>query len=109
MPMPAVRDINFGDPYFHENFRVCSTNPAQAVSILTAQMRENIIELTISYNRAIGISFVKGWCYVAVPYRNDLLEPGLYEPGEMEEIKKFFETVKQIPIVISRLQLDTLQ
>jgi hypothetical protein len=109
MPMPKVAAIHFDDPQFTHYYHVCSTWPSQANEILTAEMRSKMVELREKLDCITSFSFVAGSCYIALPLSKDLLEPSDYDPGDKEEILKYFLTLQVIPEIIRQLPLETLQ
>ncbi|HMC98929.1 MAG TPA: DUF3137 domain-containing protein, partial [Ferruginibacter sp.] len=108
-PMPRVTPIQFSDDDFTQCFRVSSTWPSQAAEILTDMMRHQMIELRTKLDTAIAFSFVAGKCYIAIPLKQDMLEPTKYDPGDEEEIKKYFVTLQVIPRIIRALPFGGLQ
>ena len=109
MPMPKVTALHFDDPDFDHYYRVSSTWPSQATEILTETMRGMMVQLRKQLGTAISFSFVAGKCYIALPLSKDLLEPSDYDPGDKEEIQKYFLTVKVISEIIRQLPLLELQ
>jgi hypothetical protein len=109
MPMPKVAAVHFEDEEFAQYFRVCSTWPSQATEILAPDMRNKMVALRKKLDTAISFSFVAGRCYIALPLSKDLLEPSGYDPGDKEEMLKYFLTLQVIPGIIRELPLDVLQ
>ncbi|MBC7868066.1 MAG: hypothetical protein H7X88_11090 [Gloeobacteraceae cyanobacterium ES-bin-316] len=56
----------------------------------------------------LSFSFVAGRCYIGIPVKEDLLEPGVYDPGDKEEIRKHFMSIGLAPRIIQELQLSQL-
>ena len=56
----------------------------------------------------MAFSFVAGNCYFAIPAGNDLLEPPDTEPGDKEEVKKYYYTIQLIVGIISQLHFEEL-
>ena len=108
IPMPQIADIHIRDAEFTSYFRVCGTDPQQATEILSNEMRAGMLWLRKKLNRPVSFSFVVGHCYIAIPVRDDLLEPSDYDPGDKEEIQKYFLTIGMISGVIKHLPLDAL-
>ena len=109
LPMPRVVDVHFNDPGFTEYFRVCSTWPSQANEILTAEMRSNLLNIGKAAKLPVSFSFAAGKCFIGVPFAEDLLEPTDYDPGDKEEIRKYFTSIGFITDTIKQLGLSALQ
>lgn len=107
--MPRVTPIHFNDDKFTEYFRVSTTWTSQAEQILTDTMRGKMVELRIKFGTAIAFSFAAGKCYIAIPLKNDLLEPTNYDPGDKEEVKKYFLTLQVIPQIIRSLPFEGIR
>lgn len=108
MPMPKAARLHFDNDFEHY-FHTSSTWPSQAEEILTERMRNKMIQLRRQLDTAISFSFVAGKCYIALPLSKDLLEPSNYDPGDKEEIRKYFLTLMVIPEIIKQLPLEELQ
>ncbi|MEO6453369.1 MAG: DUF3137 domain-containing protein [Ginsengibacter sp.] len=107
MPIPRIRDL-YIDKDFAKYYRVCTTYESQALTILTPAMRQRMIMLTHESGRLMAFSFVAGNCYFAIPAGNDLLEPPDTEPGDKEEVKKYYYTIQLIIGIINQLHLEEL-
>lgn len=109
LPMPRVENVHLGDEEFDHYFRVCSTWPSQAMEILNPELRQSLLHISRSMKIALSFSFVAGRCFIGVPVEEDLLEPTKYDPGDKEEIRKYFITIRLITNIISRSGLARLQ
>lgn len=109
LPMPKVTNVQLDDPEFDQHFRVCSTWPQQAMEILNSEIRNNILNIGRSMKIALSFSFVAGRCFIGVPVADDLLEPTDYDPGDKEEIRKYFITIQLIVNIIRQSGLSNLQ
>lgn len=109
LPMPRVENVHFGDHEFDHHFRVCSSWPEQAMEILSQEMRNNLLYISRSMHIPLSFSFVAGRCFIGVPVADDLLEPTDHDPGDKEEIRKYFITIRLITTIISRSGLSELQ
>ncbi len=108
MPMPDINDVGFGDKDFENHYQVCSTYPAEAAAILTPSLREKFTAISESARSPVSFSFVNGNLYIAIQYGGDLLEPSDYDPGDKEEIQKYYSTIQLIIGIIKNLQLGQL-
>lgn len=108
LPFPQVYDMKMGYDLFDNYFSVCSTNPAEARTILDNDMMNRLLEFRRQIKRRVVFSVVLGKCYVAIPINEDLLEPT--DPlGDKEEVKKYFFTVLLMLSIINQLKLSGLQ
>lgn len=107
-PMPPVTRVKSGDPLFDKIFRVCTTNPAQAGELLSEERRKRMLQIAEALQLPLSFSFVAGRCYIGIPVKEDLLEPGVYHPGDKEEIRKHFVSIGLVPRIIQELQLAQL-
>ncbi|MEP6948302.1 MAG: DUF3137 domain-containing protein [Ginsengibacter sp.] len=106
MPMPRIHDIRFQDKDFEHYFRVCTTYESQAMEILSPAFRQQMINLRQHSRSLAAFSFVAGHCYFAFPASQDLLEPSDYDPGDKEEIRKYYVNVALILGIIKQLGLS---
>ena len=60
-------------------------------------------------NIVLSFSFVAGRCFIAIPVTGELLEPTDYDPGDKEEIRKYFLTIQVMKNVIGQSGLTDLQ
>jgi hypothetical protein len=109
LPMPRIVDIRFHDAEFDQQFRVCSTWPSQAHEILTPENRSRLLHISKTMNIPMSVSFAAGKCFIGIPIAADLLEPTEYDPGDKEEIRKYFITIQMITNIISQSGLSALQ
>jgi hypothetical protein len=109
LPMPHVQDIHFNDAEFDHYFRVCSTWPSQAHEILTAEMRSNLLRISKAMKIAASFSFAAGKCFIGIPIAADLLEPTDYDPGDKEELRKYFISIRLITNIVKGSGLSALQ
>jgi Protein of unknown function (DUF3137) len=108
MPMPRIRDIRLEDKAFEHYFRVCTTYESQAIEILSPALRQQMVNLREQSRSLAAFSFVAGHCYFVFPAGQDLLEPSDYDPGDKEEIRKYYLTITLIIGIIKQLGLSHL-
>lgn len=60
-------------------------------------------------NRPVGISFVMGYCYIAIPFDEDMFDAGNYYADDKDILKRHFATIALIPAIINDLRLFDLQ
>jgi hypothetical protein len=58
--------------------------------------------------RDIVFSFVRGKCYIAVPFEENLLEPTSKGARDKQEIKNYFYTILLVFNIIRKLELNRL-
>lgn len=85
-----------------------STWPDQASEILTAERRNKIVNLCAAIKLPLSFSFAAGKCFIGVPIDEDLLEPTNSDPGDKEEIRKYFITIGLISNMVKELGLSEL-
>ncbi len=66
-----------------------------------------MVSLRNQSHTVAAFSFVTGNCYFAIPSQ-DLLEPSDYDPGDKEEIEKYYLTITLIIDIINQLGLSNL-
>jgi hypothetical protein len=108
MPLPRVARVAVSNNTFNNYFSVCSTIPYEALTLLTTERINQMINLKKKLNADIAFSFVSGHCYVAVAVGEDLLEPGEYNPEDKDQIMKSYLTISLIPEIINCLSLYEL-
>ena len=108
MPMPDVDDVGFGDKDFENYYRVCSTYPAEATTILTPSLRTKFTEISQLAPAPVSFSFVNGNLYMAIQHSEDLLEPPDRDPDDKEEIHKYYLSVQLIIGIVKNLELGQL-
>jgi len=108
LPLPEVHKMNTGNPEFNKHYSVYTTNSAEASLILSYKMLEHILLIKARLQSDISFSFVRGKCYIAVPFEENLLEPGKKSVRDKEEIKNYFYTILLVFNIIRKLELSRL-
>lgn len=108
LPMPEVVKVDCRNGEFEKYYAVYTTDIYEASSLINAPMMQAIVNFKKQINRDISLSFVAGVCYVSIPFTENLFEPDVDEPGNKEEIKKYFFTVLLILGIINQLRLNEL-
>lgn len=109
MPMPEVVKVDCSNGDFEKHFSVYATNTYEATSIVDAQMMQCIMDFKRQINRELVLSFVAGMCYVAIPIKENLLEPQGADPADKKEIQNYFFTILLMLSIVNKLQLYRLQ
>jgi hypothetical protein len=71
-------------------------------------MLDHILLIREKLQREIVFSFVKGKCYIAVPFEENLLEPPKKGVRDKQEIKNYFYTILLVFNIIRKLELNRL-
>lgn len=108
-PVPHSISITPDDPAFNRYFRVSSTYPAQAATLLSHEMQQQMLQICQQMKTPVSFSFAAGRCFIGIPINEDLFEPGEYYPGDKEQIRKYYISLQIIPSIIRQLQLEKLQ
>ena len=108
-PLPDVKKFPVDNPAFKNSFSVYSSNFSETGKILTTQLQEKILLLKQKTGRDIVFSFVAGKCFVAIPMKENLLEPVLKGLQDKESYKKYFFTFLLVFNIVQELELDKLQ
>lgn len=106
-PMPKVYNMKMGEAAFDSRFTVCSTNPAQAREILSAERMQQMNKFHSKLNADISFSFVGGYCYVGYPTEESLFQAGK-DPGNEANIKEHFMNILIFLSFIDKLMLDEM-
>jgi hypothetical protein len=107
-PLPKVQRLNVNHAAFSKAFTVYTTNPAEASLILSYHMPDHMLVIKEKLQRDIVFSFVRGKCYIAVPFEENLLEPTKKGARDKQEIKNYFYTILLVFNIIRKLELNRL-
>ncbi len=108
LPLPDVHRMNVSHADFNKCYTVYTTNTEEASLILSHNMLEHILLIKSKLQSDISFSFVKGKCYIAVPFDENLLEPTKKGVRDKQEIKNYFYTVLLVFNIIRKLELNRL-
>ena len=108
LPLPNVHRVNTGHMEFNKHYSVYTTNSDEASLILTYNMLDHILLIKTKLQSDISFSFVKGKCYIAVPFEENLLEPDKNGLLDKQEIKNYFYTILLVFNIIRKLELNRL-
>lgn len=104
---PKTVHINTGNASFDAVYTVYSTNPAEAHTIMNSEMMDCLLRFRNQVGRNVVMSVAMGKCYVAIPVKEDLFEPG-DTPDDKEQVKQHFFSVLLVLSIINQLQLQRL-
>ena len=108
LPLPHVHRMNTGHTEFSKHYSVYTTNTEEASLILNSNMLEHILHIKAKLQSDISFSFVRGKCYIAVPFEENLLEPTKAGVRDKQGIKNYFYTILLVFNIIRKLELNRL-
>ena len=108
MLLPVVNRIATGNNEFEQKFVVYSTNPGEALSLLTDTRIKRIMAFEKQIERPVRCSFINGVCYVAIEMEQSLFEPNILSREHKEEMKEYFFGFLLILSIINQLGLAEL-
>ena len=108
-PLPAVQKFAVSNETFKETFSVYSSNFSETQQILTPELQQTMLDLKQKTGSDIVFSFVAGRCYVAIPMKENLLEPNTTGLQDKNSYKKYFFTFLLVFNIVKELQLNKLQ
>lgn len=108
LPLPPVHKMNVDSAAFNKHYSVYTTNTAEASLILSGNMPEHILRIKEKLQSDISFSFVRGRCYIAVPFEENLLEPTRAGVRDKQGIKNYFYTILLVFNIIRKLELNRL-
>lgn len=107
-PLPHLQRMKVNHESFNKQYSVYTTNPAESSLILSYNMMDHILLIKEKLERDIVFSFVRGKCYIAVPFEENLLEPTKKGVRDKQEIKNYFYTILLVFNIIRKLELERL-
>lgn len=107
-PMPHLQKMKISHEIFNKQYSVYTTNPAESSLILSYNMMDHMLLIKEKLDRDIVFSFVRGKCYIAVPFEENLLEPTKKGVRDKQEIKNYFYTILLVFNIIRNLELERL-
>lgn len=107
-PLPNVQRMKVTHESFNKHYSVYTTNASEASLILSYNMLDHMLLIKEKLDRDIVFSFVRGKCYIAVPFEENLLEPAKKGVRDKQEIKNYFYTILLVFNIIRKLELSRL-
>jgi hypothetical protein len=100
--------VRLENPVFEEKFAVYSTDEQECRYILTPALMERIVALDDRTEGQICLSFRKSNLYVAMTYRRDLFEPGIFRiPIDPGAANTLVEIITMMTEIVEDLNLNT--
>jgi hypothetical protein len=106
--LPQVQKMKIDHEDFNKHYSVYTTNAAEASLILSYNMPGHILLIKEKLQKDISFSFVKGKCYIAIPFEENLLEPVKKDLRDKQEIKNYFYSILLVFNIIRKLELNRL-
>lgn len=75
-------------PLFDEAFEVWSTQPAEARSLLSDELRDRLLELDDEVGASLHFAFAGGTAYAAADYKKELFEPRIAAAMTEKDLSK---------------------
>lgn len=107
-PLHHLQKMKINHEIFNKQYSVYTTNPTESSLILSYNMMDHILLIKEKLGRDIVFSFVRGKCYIAVPFEENLLEPTKKGVRDKQEIKNYFYTILIVFNIIRKLELNRL-
>ena len=107
-PLPEVQRMKVNHANFNQRYVVYTNHAAQASLILTGSMLDHMLLIKTKLEKDIVFSFVRGRCYIAVPFEENLLELTNKGLRDKEEIKNYFYSILPVFNIIRKLELNRL-
>jgi hypothetical protein len=107
-PLPHVQRMKVPHESFNKHYSVYTTNASEASLILSYNMLDHMLLIKEKLDKDIVFSFVRGKCYIAVPFEENLLEPTKKSVRDKQEIKNYFYTILLVFNIIRKLELNRL-
>lgn len=107
-PLPPVQKMMINHEDFNRHYSVYTSNTAEASFILSNNMPGHILRIKEKLQKDICFSFVKGKCYIAIPFEENLLEPVTKDLRDKQQIKDYFYSILLIFNIVRKLELNRL-
>jgi hypothetical protein len=107
-PLPPVQKVNINHGEFSKHFSVYTTHAGEASLIMSYHMPDHMVAIKEKLQKDISFSFVRGKCYMAIPFEENLLEPYSKNPADRQEVKNYFYSILLVFNIIRKLGLNRL-
>lgn len=107
-PLPHLQRMKVNHEGFNKHYSVYTTNATESSLILSYNMMNHMLLIKEKLDRDIVFSFVRGRCYIAVSFEENLLEPTTKGVRDKQEIKNYFYTILLVFNIIRKLELERL-
>jgi hypothetical protein len=98
--------VKLEDVAFSRKFTVISTDQVEARYILTPGFMQRLLDYRKKIRKAASFSFVDNHLYCAIPNYKNLFEPALFEPFDLDFIKRTCEPLRLYTGLVDDLHLN---
>lgn len=99
--------VDLEDPDFKHIFNVYSDNQIEARYILSTNLMSRLVQFNQKAERKVYLSFVDGFVYIAIPYRQNLFEPQLLRKmTSFSPLKEYFLDLQLMIGIVDDLNLN---
>ena len=100
-------EVKLEDPKFQHIFKVYSDNQVEARYILSTNLMNRLVRFNQKANRKVHLSFIDGFMYIAIPYRQNLFEPKLFKNMKsFSPLKEYFFDLQLMIGIVDDLNLN---
>ena len=100
------KKVKLEDIEFSKEFLVLSTNQVEARYILTTSLMQRLLDYKRKTRKSVSFSFVDNRLYCAIPNYINLFEPALFEPFDLDFIKRNYNPIKLYTDLVEDLNLN---
>lgn len=101
-----LKIIKLEDIEFSKKFIVSGTDQVEARYILTPALMQRLLDYRKKTKKAALFSFVDNHLYCAIPTKKNLFEPALFEPFDLDFIKRNYEPLRLYTDIVDDLNLN---
>lgn len=99
--------VSLEDPEFQNIFTVYSDNQIEARYLLSTNLMHRLVKFTQKAKRKVYLSFIDGFLYIAIPYRQNLFEPKLLtNMTSFNPLKEYFWDLQMMIGIVNDLNLN---
>ena len=96
--------LRIDNPEFEKAFIVRATDPAEAITVLTPELQEQILTLRARFGRDLRLAFKPSQLFIAIPSSKDWFEPKMSRPASShaqvsalaQQLKACFKIVEDL-------------
>jgi len=101
-----LKEVHLEDVNFSRKFQTFSNNQTEARYILTPHMMSRLVDYSHKLKKDISLSFVQNKLFCSIPMIQDLFEPSLLKPIDLESVSKSIEPVLLFTDIVNDLELN---
>ena len=98
--------LRIDNPEFEKAFIVRATDPAEAITVLTPELQEQILTLRARFGRDLRLAFKPSQLFIAIPSSKDWFEPKMSRPASShaqvsalsQQLKACFKIVEDLSL-----------